>query len=125
MTQSELENIFNQSIIERQERLDALNEYESTEEEYERKILDIMKIHQLNVVSLKVFGKENNLDLSILDLQTIRVDLNKLTMIELQTALSNVAYDITALELSDAQDTKYYNMTLNEAFESLQKENNN
>ena len=125
MTQSELENIFNQSIIERQERLDALNEYESTEEEYERKILDIMKIHEYNVVSLKVFGKENNLDLSILDLQTIRVDLNKLTMIELQTALSNVAYDITALELSDAQDTKYYNMTLNEAFESLQKENNN
>ena len=125
MTQQELDTIFNQSIIERQERLDALNEYESTEEEYERKILDIMKIHQLNVVSLKVFGKENNLDLSILDLQTIRVDLNKLTMIELQTALSNVAYDITALELSDAQDTKYYNMTLNEAFESLQKENNN
>ena len=127
MTQSELENIFNQSILERQERLDTLNEYENTEAEYERRMLDIMKIHEYNVISLKHFGAQDNLDLSILGfkVEPKRCDLNSLTIIELQSVLHNLTYDIRALEMDDTHEDEYYNLTVNQAFELLEIANEN
>ena len=53
-----------------------------------------------------------------------RSDLNDFTIIELQSALSNLIYDISSLELSAVQEVEYYNMTLNKAFETLQINNN-
>jgi hypothetical protein len=126
MTQLELETIFKQSELERQERLDALNEYESTEAEYERKILDIMKIHEYNVISLKHFGAIDNLDLSILGFKVKKsCDLNNLTIIELQSILHNLTYDIRALEMDDIHEDEYYNLTVNQAFELLEIANEN
>ena len=51
-------------------------------------------------------------------------DLNNFTVLELQLALSNLIYDLSALELSAVQEVEYYNMTLNKAFETLQTDNN-
>ena len=119
MTQSELENIFTQSELERQERLDSLNEQEHTDEEYERRILDIMKIHEYNVISLKHFGSQENLDLSILGVKNKRTDLNSLTIMELQSVLHNLVYDIRAFDEDESNEDAYYNLTVNQAFDLL------